>query len=96
MHQKYKPWASPARQIIIRLHKKINFWDPIFFKFQRLLGPNSIVFIGFRESARGGNRTGDRPVPTSPRAVGPTMGLISPWNLASLEISHEPKIQASS
>ena len=53
-----------------------------------------MVFIDFRESARGGNRTGYRPVPASAQAALPTTVLIPPWNLASPEIADAPEIQA--
>ncbi len=53
-----------------------------------------VVFRGKTHSARGGNRTGYRPVPTHAQAAGPTTMLIPPWNPAFSAASYAQEIQA--
>ncbi len=53
-----------------------------------------VVFRGKTHSARGGNRTGYRPVPTRPRAAGPTTMLIPPRSPAFSAASYAQEIQA--
>ncbi len=57
----------------------------------------NLLFRRFEEkthSARGGNRTGYRPVPARPQAAGPTTMLIPPWNPAFSAASYAQEIQA--
>ena len=56
---------------------------------------HSLCFCGKNtQSARGGNRTAYRPVPTRPQAAGPTTMLIPPRSPAFSAASYAQEIQA--
>ncbi len=54
----------------------------------------SLFLVGKTHSARGGNRTGYRPVPTRPRAAGSTTLLVPPQSPAFSVASYAQQIQA--